>query len=256
MRACTSGSSLHADGLRSKRAVAKRSDLQPGCRVGQRAARGCRDAERGRWRARVHAWNRAFREAGVPRVSDGLRPASYESTYRIMKGPSARIRRLHGSRRNAEMSGYEQQRVRGELGDGVQGWGPWRTSGNAEALGRPRPPCASAQCCFSWWSRWSGRRAPPSGARAIRPARLPRRSLHLRPHRRTTPGPPASCSSATASRPGWALPADQAYPALIGQRLKERGLGFEVVNAGVSGDTSAGGCDGSTGRFRATSGCW
>jgi acyl-CoA thioesterase I len=40
---------------------------------------------------------------------------------------------------------------------------------------------------------------------------------------------------------GFGLPADQAYPALIGQRLKERGLGFEVVNAGVSGDTSAGG---------------
>jgi len=35
--------------------------------------------------------------------------------------------------------------------------------------------------------------------------------------------------------------ADQAYPALIQQRLQREGFGFRVVNAGVSGDTSAGG---------------
>jgi acyl-CoA thioesterase I len=34
---------------------------------------------------------------------------------------------------------------------------------------------------------------------------------------------------------------DQAYPALLEDRLKHAGLDFEVVNAGVSGDTSAGG---------------
>jgi acyl-CoA thioesterase I len=34
---------------------------------------------------------------------------------------------------------------------------------------------------------------------------------------------------------------DEAYPAVIGQRLRASGLDFEVVNAGVSGDTSAGG---------------
>jgi acyl-CoA thioesterase-1 len=40
---------------------------------------------------------------------------------------------------------------------------------------------------------------------------------------------------------GLGLPADQSYPALIGKKLKARGLEFEIVNAGVSGDTTAGG---------------
>jgi acyl-CoA thioesterase I len=40
---------------------------------------------------------------------------------------------------------------------------------------------------------------------------------------------------------GLGLPADQSFPSLIGKRLEERGLAFEIVNAGVSGDTSAGG---------------
>ena len=40
---------------------------------------------------------------------------------------------------------------------------------------------------------------------------------------------------------GLGLPAAEAYPALLQQRLKDAGLDFEVVNAGVSGDTSAGG---------------
>jgi acyl-CoA thioesterase-1 len=37
------------------------------------------------------------------------------------------------------------------------------------------------------------------------------------------------------------LPSDQSYPALIGKKLKEQGYDYEIVNAGVSGDTSAGG---------------
>jgi acyl-CoA thioesterase I len=40
---------------------------------------------------------------------------------------------------------------------------------------------------------------------------------------------------------GLGLPADQAYPALLQQRLNASGFSYEVVNAGVSGDTSAGG---------------
>jgi acyl-CoA thioesterase I len=39
---------------------------------------------------------------------------------------------------------------------------------------------------------------------------------------------------------GLGLPPSQAYPAVIQQRLNDEGLKFEVVNAGVSGDTSAG----------------
>ena len=40
---------------------------------------------------------------------------------------------------------------------------------------------------------------------------------------------------------GLGLPADQSYPSLIGRQLKARGYNYEIVNAGVSGDTSAGG---------------
>lgn len=40
---------------------------------------------------------------------------------------------------------------------------------------------------------------------------------------------------------GLGLGSDQSYPALIGKRLKQRGYDYEIVNAGVSGDTSAGG---------------
>ena len=37
------------------------------------------------------------------------------------------------------------------------------------------------------------------------------------------------------------VPIDEAYPSLIAERLERRGQGWTVVNAGVSGDTSAGG---------------
>lgn len=40
---------------------------------------------------------------------------------------------------------------------------------------------------------------------------------------------------------GLGLAADQSYPSLIGARLKERGYDYDIINAGVSGDTSAGG---------------
>lgn len=69
------------------------------------------------------------------------------------------------------------------------------------------------------------------------------------------PAPPANQPSGPpppAARPrivalgdsltaGLGLPAEQAYPALIQQRLNDAGMSYEVVNAGVSGDTSAGG---------------
>src|SRR5262249_54041278 len=40
---------------------------------------------------------------------------------------------------------------------------------------------------------------------------------------------------------GPGLPTDLAYPALPQKRLTDEGLNYEVINAGVSGDTSAGG---------------
>jgi acyl-CoA thioesterase I len=64
--------------------------------------------------------------------------------------------------------------------------------------------------------------------------------------------PPAKPVEKTVARPrvvflgdsltaGLGLATDQSYPSLIGKRLKENGYDYEVVNAGVSGDTSAGG---------------
>ena len=40
---------------------------------------------------------------------------------------------------------------------------------------------------------------------------------------------------------GLGVPADQTYPALLGARLRREGYPYKVVNAGVSGDTTAGG---------------
>ncbi|HYP29343.1 MAG TPA: arylesterase [Blastocatellia bacterium] len=40
---------------------------------------------------------------------------------------------------------------------------------------------------------------------------------------------------------GYGLPASESYPALLQKKLEADGFNYEVVNAGVSGDTSAGG---------------
>ena len=66
------------------------------------------------------------------------------------------------------------------------------------------------------------------------------------------PAPKAPQAPLTATAPrivflgdsltaGLGLAADRSFPSLIGKKLKERGLDYDVINAGVSGDTSAGG---------------
>lgn len=45
----------------------------------------------------------------------------------------------------------------------------------------------------------------------------------------------------TSLTAGYGLEESKAYPALIQQKIDEAGLGYRVINAGVSGDTSAGG---------------
>lgn len=63
---------------------------------------------------------------------------------------------------------------------------------------------------------------------------------------------PASKAPAAPARPrivflgdsltaGLGLDSDRSFPSLIQRKLKDRGLDYEVINAGVSGDTSAGG---------------
>ena len=40
---------------------------------------------------------------------------------------------------------------------------------------------------------------------------------------------------------GLGVKQEQAYPALIQEKIREKNLPFEVINAGISGDTTAGG---------------
>lgn len=72
------------------------------------------------------------------------------------------------------------------------------------------------------------------------------------PDERTPARTPAAAAPAAATRPrivflgdsltaGLGLQKDQAVPALVQQRLDRLGYRYDVVNAGVSGDTSAGG---------------
>ena len=57
----------------------------------------------------------------------------------------------------------------------------------------------------------------------------------------TSPSLPRIVMLGDSLTAGLGLPVDRAYPAVIQQRLNDEGLNYEVVNAGVSGDTSAGG---------------
>jgi acyl-CoA thioesterase-1 len=75
--------------------------------------------------------------------------------------------------------------------------------------------------------------------------------------RQAVPSPASAPAAAAAGKPSQKLPVvvflgdsltaglglneDQAYPALLGKKLQEDGLPVRVVNAGVSGDTTAGG---------------
>lgn len=45
----------------------------------------------------------------------------------------------------------------------------------------------------------------------------------------------------TSLTAGYGLPSDRAYPAVIQEKIDSAGLDLQVVNAGVSGETSAGG---------------
>jgi acyl-CoA thioesterase-1 len=74
----------------------------------------------------------------------------------------------------------------------------------------------------------------PAAERPVRPAaERPVRPAAERPVRIVVLG-----DSLTA---GLGLPADAAFPAKLEQALKAKGLAVEIVNAGVSGDTAAGG---------------
>jgi len=54
-------------------------------------------------------------------------------------------------------------------------------------------------------------------------------------------GPPVIVALGDSLTAGLGLPGDEAYPALLEERLRREGYPYRVVNAGVSGDTTAGG---------------
>jgi acyl-CoA thioesterase I len=89
--------------------------------------------------------------------------------------------------------------------------------------------------------------APPDGVGGAAPAAPPTPT----PAPATAAADPAAAAPATA-RPrlvvlgdsiaaGYGLRREESFPARLQERIDREGLGFEVVNAGVSGDTSAGG---------------
>ena len=103
----------------------------------------------------------------------------------------------------------------------------------------------------------SGQRAGEQGAHPAAAVELPSSSRSLAGARdddgrsRSVPGESATAESATAAplviflgdslTAGFGLAEDEAYPALIAQELARRGQAARVINAGVSGDTTAGG---------------
>jgi acyl-CoA thioesterase-1 len=92
---------------------------------------------------------------------------------------------------------------------------------------------------------------PESGDSAVTPDRLqPTPAGHAAPVP-ATPVPPAPATEGadtpvvvflgTSLTAGYGLEEDQAFPALIQERIDRAALDYRVINAGVSGDTSAGG---------------
>lgn len=81
--------------------------------------------------------------------------------------------------------------------------------------------------------------APPSAQRA--PSAQSGPSAERAPSAPTTAAKPRIVFLGDSLTAGLGLASDKSFPALISQKLKARGLDYQVVNAGVSGDTSAGG---------------
>jgi acyl-CoA thioesterase-1 len=57
----------------------------------------------------------------------------------------------------------------------------------------------------------------------------------------TAPSSPRIVALGDSLTAGLGIPRDDAYPAVLGRKLRDAGLSVEVVNAGVSGDTTADG---------------
>jgi acyl-CoA thioesterase I len=62
-----------------------------------------------------------------------------------------------------------------------------------------------------------------------------------KPGAHVVPGPPRIVALGDSLTAGLGLPREDAYPAVLQRKLTDAGIAIEVVNAGVSGDTSADG---------------
>ncbi len=81
----------------------------------------------------------------------------------------------------------------------------------------------------------------PAAADASSPAPAPVPAAAASPRAATSAARPRIVVLGDSLTAGLGIAARDAYPALLQQRLDQSGLTFEIVNAGVSGDTSAGG---------------
>ena len=126
-----------------------------------------------------------------------------------------------------------------------------RGSANGGGLRRPDTIRCAGLCMDRLPARHAPLPGPGSRARPVdRRCRRERRAGPEAEQRRAgdaaTPAPapaerPAIVFLGTSLTAGFGLPESEAYPALIQSRVDAAGLDYRVVNAGVSGDTSAGG---------------
>lgn len=83
-----------------------------------------------------------------------------------------------------------------------------------------------------------GRGSPQDDGRASKPTAAATPAPLLAPTPAALPRVVILGDSLTA---GYGLPIEEAYPSILQRRMREAGLAADIVNAGVSGDTSAGG---------------
>ena len=81
-------------------------------------------------------------------------------------------------------------------------------------------------------------KSPAADASASAPASAD----ELRRDKPAAPSTPVIVALGDSLTAGLGLPREDAYPAVLQRKLREAGIPLEVINAGVSGDTSADGC--------------
>ena len=99
------------------------------------------------------------------------------------------------------------------------------------------PPSQTASTSRKALRRTGRRTSPPHPC--IRPRSCT--ADELRRDRPTAPGPPVIVALGDSLTAGLGIPREDAYPAVLQRKLRDAGIPFEVMNAGVSGDTSADG---------------